>query len=80
MKLLLANLTTAVYIIPGREHKITFSISILVALTVFYLVLIELIPPTSLVIPLIGKFLLFTMAIVSISIMLSVITVNVQRR
>ncbi|KAJ1373026.1 hypothetical protein KIN20_035352 [Parelaphostrongylus tenuis] len=59
--MLIAILTTFVFYIPPIEHKMTFSISILVSLTVFYLVLIELIPPTSLVIPLIGRYLLFTM-------------------
>ncbi|GMR30088.1 hypothetical protein PMAYCL1PPCAC_00283, partial [Pristionchus mayeri] len=78
--MLIAILTTFVYYIPPIEHKMTFSISILVTLTVFYLVLIELIPPTSLVIPLIGKYLLFTMFLVSLSIIFSVITLNFYRR
>uniref|UniRef100_A0A914ZGI1 Nicotinic acetylcholine receptor alpha subunit 8 n=1 Tax=Parascaris univalens TaxID=6257 RepID=A0A914ZGI1_PARUN len=78
--MLIAILTTFVFYIPGKEHKVTFSISILVTLTVFYLVLIELIPPTSLVIPLIGKYLLFTMFLVSASILLSVLTLNYYRR
>ena len=62
------------FYIPACEHKITYSISILVTLTVFYLVLIELIPPTSVVIPLIGKYLLFTMFLVSFSIAISVVS------
>lgn len=66
--MLIAILTVFVFYIPAIEHKITYSISILVALTVFYLVLIELIPPTSLVIPLIGKYLLFTMGLVCFSV------------
>ncbi|VDK18642.1 unnamed protein product [Anisakis simplex] len=78
--MLIAILTTFVFYIPGKEHKVTFSISILVTLTVFYLVLIELIPPTSLVIPLIGKYLLFTMFLVSASILLSVLSLNYYRR
>ncbi|VDO75432.1 unnamed protein product [Heligmosomoides polygyrus] len=68
--MLIAILTTFVFYIPPIEHKMTFSISILVSLTVFYLVLIELIPPTSLVIPLIGRYLLFTMFLVAMSILL----------
>ncbi|CAI4233167.1 unnamed protein product [Auanema sp. JU1783] len=78
--MLIAILTTFVFYIPPIEHKMTFSISILVTLTVFYLVLIELIPPTSLVIPLIGKYLLFTMFLVSVSILLSVVSLNYYRR
>ncbi len=77
---ILAILTTFVFYIPACEHKMTFAISILVTLTVFYLVLIELIPPTSLVIPLIGKYLLFTMFLVSGSIVISVVTLNFYRR
>jgi nicotinic acetylcholine receptor len=73
-------LTIFVFYIPAIEHKITYSISILVTLTVFYLVLIDLVPPTSLVIPLIGKYLLFTMFLVTFSIFLSVISVNFHRR
>ncbi|VDM75288.1 unnamed protein product [Strongylus vulgaris] len=75
-----AILTTFVFYIPPIEHKMTFSISILVSLTVFYLVLIELIPPTSLVLPLIGRYLLFTMFLVAISIFLSVLSLNYYRR
>eukprot|EP00081_Caenorhabditis_elegans_P026277 NP_509745.2 AcetylCholine Receptor [Caenorhabditis elegans] len=75
-----AILTSIVFYVPPIEHKMTFSISILVTLTVFYLILIDLVPPTSLVIPLIGKYLLFTMFLVSISIMLSVISLNFYRR
>jgi hypothetical protein len=40
---------------------VSLSISILLSLTVFFLLLAEIIPPTSLVVPLLGKFVLFTM-------------------
>uniref|UniRef100_A0AAF5D1G1 Neurotransmitter-gated ion-channel ligand-binding domain-containing protein n=1 Tax=Strongyloides stercoralis TaxID=6248 RepID=A0AAF5D1G1_STRER len=78
--MLIAILTTFVFYIPPNEHKCSYSISVLVALTVFYLVLIELIPPTSTVIPLIGKYLLFTMFLVATSIFLSVASINFYRR
>ncbi|VDN83446.1 unnamed protein product [Brugia pahangi] len=78
--MLIAILTTFVFYIPGIEHKVSFSIAVLVTLTVFYLVLIDLIPPTSMVIPMIGKYLLFTMFLVSASILLSVLTVSYYRR
>ena len=55
-KYISAILTSIVFYVPPIEHKMTFSISILVTLTVFYLILIDLVPPTSLVIPLIGNF------------------------
>ena len=41
--------------------QVSLSISILVSLTVFFLLLAEIIPPTSLVVPLLGKLVLFTM-------------------
>ena len=73
-------LTTFVFYIPFKGHKITFAISILVTLTIFFLVLIDLIPPTSLVIPLIAKYLLFTIILVAVSIFVSVITLNIYHR
>lgn len=46
----------------SRHHpQVSLSISILLSLTVFFLLLAEIIPPTSLVVPLLGKFVLFTM-------------------
>lgn len=43
------------------RFQVSLSISILLSLTVFFLLLAEIIPPTSLVVPLLGKFVLFTM-------------------
>ncbi len=60
--------------------KIALSVSILLSLTVFFLLLSELIPPTSLVVPLICKYLLFTMIMVTLSILVSVIVLNVHFR
>jgi hypothetical protein len=62
------------------RKKITLSISILVALLVFYLLLIELIPPTSFVVPLFGKYLLFTLVLVNLSIVTTIITLNIHFR
>ena len=44
-----------------NDRQVSLSISILLSLTVFFLLLAEIIPPTSLVVPLLGKFVLFTM-------------------
>ena len=44
----------------------TLSISILISLHVFFLLVVEIIPPTSLVVPLLGKYLIFAMILVSI--------------
>ena len=61
---LISFLTTFVFYLS--DHKITFSISILVTLTVFFLVLIDLMPPTSLEVPMFGQYLITTMACNSI--------------
>ena len=44
--------------------KVTLSISILTSLYVFFLLVVEIIPPTSLVVPLLGKYLIFAMILV----------------
>uniref|UniRef100_A0A0N5C4N5 Neur_chan_LBD domain-containing protein n=2 Tax=Strongyloides papillosus TaxID=174720 RepID=A0A0N5C4N5_STREA len=75
---LISMLTTFVFYLP--DHKITFSISILVTLTVFFLVLIDIMPPTSLVIPMFGRYLITTMILVALSTVVSVITVNFRFR
>lgn len=49
----------------GRT-QVTLSISILISLHVFFLLVVEIIPPTSLVVPLLGKYLIFAMILVSI--------------
>ena len=46
----------------------------------FFLLLAEIIPPTSLAVPLLGKYLLFTMILVSLSIMVTVGILNVHFR
>ena len=55
-------LTVLVFYLPSDSgEKVSLSINILLSLTVFFLLLAEIIPPTSLVVPLLGKFVLFTM-------------------
>lgn len=51
-----AFLTLLVFYLPSDSgEKVTLSISVLVSLTVFFLLLAEIIPPTSLAVPLLGK-------------------------
>jgi hypothetical protein len=55
--------------LPGTSFvcsQVTLSISILISLHVFFLLVVEIIPPTSLVVPLLGKYLIFAMILVSI--------------
>ena len=74
-------LTVLVFYLPSDSgEKITLCISILLSLTVFFLLLSELIPPTSLVVPLIGKYLLFTMIMVTLSIIMAVVSLNLHSR
>jgi len=61
-------------------EKVSLSISILLSLTVFFLLLAEIIPPTSLVVPLLGKFVLFTMILDTFSICVTVVVLNVHFR
>ena len=61
-------------------EKLTLSISIFVALQVFYLLLIDLIPPTSLTISLLGTYLFFTLVLVNASIFITIITLNIHWR
>lgn len=63
---------------PGE--KMTLSISVLLSLTVFLLVIVELIPSTSSAVPLIGKYMLFTMVFVIASIIITVIVINTHHR
>lgn len=60
--------------------QVTLCSNILVSLTVFFLLLAEIIPPTSLAVPLLGKYLLFTMVLVSMSIGMTVVVLNIHFR
>ncbi|XP_052793766.1 acetylcholine receptor subunit alpha-like 1 isoform X1 [Mya arenaria] len=74
-------LTILVFYLPSDScEKITLCISILLSLNFFFLLLAEIIPPTSIVVPLIGKYLLFTMILITLSIIVTVITLNVHFR
>ncbi|XP_066246979.1 acetylcholine receptor subunit beta-like 2 [Euwallacea similis] len=74
-------LTVLVFYLPSDSgEKVTLCVSILLSLTVFFLLLAEIIPPTSLAVPLLGKYLLFTMVLVTSSIWVTVVVLNVHFR
>ncbi|KFD58800.1 hypothetical protein M514_00493 [Trichuris suis] len=91
-------LTILVFYLPSDSNeKISLCIAILVSLTVFVLLLTEIIPATSIVLPLIGskttltvsfayvanftgKYLLFTMIMVTLSVIVTVVSLNLHFR
>ncbi|XP_051986274.1 acetylcholine receptor subunit alpha [Xyrauchen texanus] len=79
--MLFSFLTGLVFYLPTDSgEKMTLSISVLLSLTVFLLVIVELIPSTSSAVPLIGKYMLFTMIFVIASIIITVIVINTHHR
>jgi len=58
---LIAILNVCVFYLPAdAREKIMMSISILLALIVFLLLVSKILPPTSLKVPLVARFILFT--------------------
>ena len=78
---LISCLSILVFYMPSDSgEKVTLSVSILLSLSFFLLVLIEIIPSTSLVIPLIGKYLIFTMVLVTLSVIVTILVMNIHFR
>lgn len=74
-------LTLFVFYLPSDSgEKMVMCISTLISLNVFFLLLVELIPSTSLVMPLIAEYLLFTMILVTLSVAITVITLSIHYR
>lgn len=74
-------LSVLVFYLPSDSgEKVSLSISIMLSLTFFFLVLAEIIPPTSLAMPLLGKYLVFTMILVTVSVLVAIAVLNVHFR
>ncbi|CAF0743611.1 unnamed protein product [Adineta steineri] len=78
---LISFLSIFVFYLPtDAGEKMTLSISILLALVVFLLLISKILPPTSIVIPLIAKYLLFTFIMNIITILCTVVIINYNYR
>ncbi|XP_053566268.1 acetylcholine receptor subunit delta isoform X2 [Bombina bombina] len=78
---LIALMANFVFYLPADSgEKMTFSISVLLAQAVFLLLISQRLPETSLAIPLISKFLMFIMVLVTIVVVSCVIVLNLHFR
>ncbi|XP_036271476.1 neuronal acetylcholine receptor subunit alpha-5 [Pipistrellus kuhlii] len=77
----LSLLTALVFYLPARAgEKVSLCTSVLVALTVFLLLIEEIVPSSSEVIPLVGEALVLTMIFAALSIAATVCAANVHHR
>ncbi|XP_071811205.1 neuronal acetylcholine receptor subunit alpha-10-like [Apostichopus japonicus] len=76
--ILLSAITTLVFILPADSgEKVSLGITVLLSLTVFLLIIAESMPATSDV-PVIGQYYAATMLLVSISVVLTIIVLNLH--
>ena len=74
-------LTFIVFYLPSQSgEKIVLCISIELALTVIFPLLADLIPSTSIMMPLLGKYLLFIMILVALSILNAIVILAIYYR
>lgn len=74
-------LSVLVFYLPADSgEKIALCISILLSQTMFFLLISEIIPSTSLAVPLLGKYLLFTMFLVGLSVLITIVILNMHYR
>ncbi|XP_060098805.1 acetylcholine receptor subunit delta-like [Heteronotia binoei] len=79
--ILIAFMTILVFYLPADSgEKVTLAISVLLAQSVFLLLISQRLPATSLAIPLIGKYLLFIMLLVTAVVVACVVELNIHFR
>uniref|UniRef100_T1IUC4 Uncharacterized protein n=1 Tax=Strigamia maritima TaxID=126957 RepID=T1IUC4_STRMM len=77
----ISYLSVLVFYLPvDSGEKVVLCISILLSLVMYLLLITEIMPSTSLAVPLLGKYLLFTMILVGFSVVLTSIVLNVHFR
>lgn len=77
----ISYLSVLVFYLPADSgEKIALCISILLSQTMFFLLISEIIPSTSLAMPLLGKYLLFTMVLVGLSVVVTIVILNIHYR
>ena len=78
---MMAFLSMMVFYLPAEaSEKITLAISILLALVVFLLLVSKILPPTSSTIPLMAKYLIMTFILNIITIVITVLIINIYFR
>ncbi|KAJ8011589.1 hypothetical protein DPEC_G00059820 [Dallia pectoralis] len=79
---LISSLGLLVYFLPAKAggQKCTVSIMILLAQTIFLILIAKKVPETSQAVPLIGKYVMFVMSITIVIVMNCVVVLNVSLR
>uniref|UniRef100_A0A1I8BCI4 Neur_chan_LBD domain-containing protein n=1 Tax=Meloidogyne hapla TaxID=6305 RepID=A0A1I8BCI4_MELHA len=78
---LMAFLSMAVFLLPTDSgEKMTLTISVLLSIVVFLLLVSKIMPPTSSTIPLVAKYLLLTFTLNITTITVTVVIINVYHR
>ncbi len=74
-------LTFLIFNLPSNScEKISLGVTLLLSLSVFQLLLMELVPASSITVPFLSKYIIFTMILVLLSVFISVVTLNVNFR